>query len=265
MTEPAGRVPVSTTDLWKALALILITLDHYGLFLDPEQDWWRVFGRASLPVWFFFVGFARSRNVPWTWLFIGVGLTALDLWYEDFDVAETPLNIVLGFALIRLALPWIEERVWPYRGRLLAFLALLVALLPIAGHGVEYGTEGWLLALVGLAHRRWLERPDREALLRRIGLAALAGGAFCAVEIDDFAFDPPQAIALVILVAAVSAMLVGFRRDVSSWQPPAPVAAILRLGGRHSLMLYAGQIVLFTLAAVALGDDGADGTGTDDS
>lgn len=257
MTGPARPAPVSTTDLWKVAALILITLDHYGLFLDPQQDWWRVLGRASLPVWFFFVGFARSRNVPWTWLFIGVGLTVLDLWYEDFDLAETPLNIVLGFALIRWALPWIEDRIWPHRGRLVGFLALLIALLPVAGHLVEYGTEGWLLALAGLAHRRWLERPEREALLRRIGLAALAGGAFCAVEIADFTFDPPQAVALVILVAAISALLVGFRREASSWQPPAPVAAILRLGGRHSLMLYAGQIVLFTLAAMALGDSTA--------
>ncbi len=273
MSDAAAGLPaaghaarVSTTDLWKALALLLITLDHYGLFLDPAQDWWRVAGRASLPIWFFFVGFARSRTVPWTWLAIGIGLTLLDLWYEDLDPAEAPLNIVLGFALIRLALPWIEERIWPSRWRIAALLAVLTLLLPVGGFIVEYGTEGWLLALVGLAHRRWLEAPDGETLWRRAAIAIYAGGAFCAVEIADFSFDPPQAAALIGLVAAVSALLVGFRRDDVQWQPPVPVAAFLRLCGRRSLMLYAAQIVILTLAAVMLGIDADAGDSmTDDT
>ena len=57
-------VPVTTTDLLKLAGLTLVLIDHYGLFFDPNADWWRVVGRGAAPVFFFLIGFARTRTVP---------------------------------------------------------------------------------------------------------------------------------------------------------------------------------------------------------
>ena len=56
-----------------------------------------------------------------------------------------------------------------------------------------------------------------------------------------------------LLVAIVSGWLVSFRRRDSKIAFPAWAAAVLRFCGRYSLWLYAGQIVLLTAAAAALG------------
>ncbi len=67
--EAGGARPVTTTDLWKFFGVIFVLVDHYGFFFDNDQDWWRVFGRLAAPIFFFFIGFARTRRVPrcWPW------------------------------------------------------------------------------------------------------------------------------------------------------------------------------------------------------
>jgi len=119
----------------------------------------------------------------------------------------------------------------------------------LIGPYVEYGAEGWALALVGVAHRRWLDRPDASTQVIRIALAVAAGTLFVVVEKADYAFDMAQTIVLAFLIAAISLALVGFRRaDLVTPLAP-PLAGALRFCGRHSLILYAGQIVV--LAALA--------------
>ena len=62
--EPAPAVParVGTTDWWKLAGLALVLADHYGLFFDPDTDGWRVVGRIAAPIFFFLIGFARTRR-----------------------------------------------------------------------------------------------------------------------------------------------------------------------------------------------------------
>ena len=37
--------PVTTTDAWKLFAIVFVLVDHYGLFFQPDEMWWRLFGR----------------------------------------------------------------------------------------------------------------------------------------------------------------------------------------------------------------------------
>jgi peptidoglycan/LPS O-acetylase OafA/YrhL len=245
---------VSTTDLLKAAALVFVFIDHGGHYFAPDEIWWRVVGRASLPVWFFLIGFARSRTTPWTWIGLGVLLSLLDLWREG-SLAGAQLSILLNFAAIRLALPAIERHVWARAWRIALLVAALAALSPVANQIVEYGTEGWLLALVGLAHRHWLETPERRATMLRIGLALVAGLLFVVVETQDYGFEGVEIVALALIVLAVSGMLFLFRRADLEGSMSGPLAALLRFCGRHSLTIYATQIVIFTaLAAIVLED-----------
>jgi TraX protein len=258
---------VSTIDLWKTLALLLIGLDHVGFFLLPEQPWLMALGRAALPVFFFLIGFARSRHVPWFWWAAGAALTALDLWRLG-SVDGMQINILINFALIRLALPWIEALVMPVWWRTLGLAAVLAALAAWTGPWIEYGTTGWLLALVGLAHRQALaagpDRPrDRHWLMRR-GLGATATLVFAAIELHDYAFAVTEAWIMAAAVIGVSGLLLRFRTGDASWQPPALLAGLARLCGRRSLEIYIAQIVGLMMIGLALGIEPADAEGDEE-
>ena len=48
----ARILAVTTTDLLKVIGVAAFLLDHYGLYFDPDQEWWRVFGRLAVPIFF---------------------------------------------------------------------------------------------------------------------------------------------------------------------------------------------------------------------
>ena len=88
---------VDSTDWLKAVAIILVLVDHIGYFFVEDDQWWSDFGRLAAPT-FFFLGYAQTRGVPST----GSGsviLTVLDSWHHDWDWVAP--NILLSFALIR--------------------------------------------------------------------------------------------------------------------------------------------------------------------
>jgi hypothetical protein len=239
--------PVTTTDVWKFLGVVFVLVDHYGFFFDNDQDWWRVFGRLAAPIFFFFVGFARTRRVPGRWLVLGVLLTVAEAWTEDFEKFD--LNILLNFALVRLALPVVEQRIMPFPGRT-ALLALgIILLIRPVQPVMEYGAEGWLWALFGLSHRLALESATPRALWTRNALAGLVAPVYMIAEIIDYEFRLTTGAALVLCVAALAAALVRFRRSDLRQQPPELVAALLRFTGRYSLEIYA--ITLFAFIIVA--------------
>src|SRR3954451_20378841 len=57
--------PVTTTDLWKLVGLVLVLIDHWGLLFADDPSW-RVVGRAAAPIFFFFIGLARTRQLAGT-------------------------------------------------------------------------------------------------------------------------------------------------------------------------------------------------------
>ncbi len=181
-------------------------------------------GRASLPIFFFLIGFARTRTVPWTWWAGGALLTGLD-YARTGALADITVNILINFALIRIALPHIERHVIGSAWRTAAFALALAALALPANQIIDYGTNGWLLALVGLAHRRALEAgPDRARdprwLMRR-ALGAFATLLFIAVEIDGYEFGVTEAWITAACVILASGLLLRFRPGDARWQPAA--------------------------------------------
>jgi TraX protein len=270
MTSPAihgqvGALPaaLTTTDLWKVAGLLLILADHVGLYLDPDNLWWRVVGRASLPIFFFFIGFARSREVPLKWLLMGAGLMAFGYWM-DGGFEANGLNILFSFALIRLMLRPVDHLLATKRmadaglAVQLAIWALLIGALavamPLADHLLEYGTEGAILALAGLAVRRAIDAgtSDSKLLARAVMLAS--GMIYVAAEWSDFSFDLMQGLGLSAMVAMVCFQLLHFQREVTQWQPGKAVRGVLAFCGRHSLELYAAQVVMLALLGEWLED-----------
>lgn len=244
-------VPVTTTDLLKLAGLTLVLIDHYGLFFDPNADWWRVVGRGAAPVFFFLIGFARTRTVPWMWIVLGAILTALDAFVSD-GLEDVSLNILFNFALIRLVSPWIERHVLERRWGLPALAILCVALIPLAGLLLEYGASGWLWALVGFAAREALVSRDVHIRRMRNMVATIALSAYVVSESIDFEFDALQTGALFGLMAALTAAFLHFRRVDAPGSFPAPLSRSVHWIGRRSLEIYAVSLFIMQALGYAL-------------
>ena len=62
MTKNLPR-DLTSYDFLKAVAVLLMVIDHVGFYFYPDQQWFRVFGRLCVPIWFFLIGYARSRDL----------------------------------------------------------------------------------------------------------------------------------------------------------------------------------------------------------
>jgi hypothetical protein len=253
---------VTTTDAWKLFAIIFVLIDHYGLFFDPDEVWWRLFGRLASPVFFFFIGFARTRRVPWSWVAFGLLITAVD--YLTAANRQVLINILLNFALLRLALPLVERHIMAYPARLAAVALASAALIPVLDPVLEYGGEGWLWALFGLAQRMLLEADDAFARVKRNLLGVTAGLTYIVRERSDYGFDLLQSALLVVFVVCLVMGLMRFRRADLPWQPPPLLKPLFTFTGRHTLEIYAVTLLAMQLIAYSIGGVSA-GTGADDS
>lgn len=261
---------VDRTDWIKTAAIILVAIDHTGLYFIEDDEWWRLAGRLAAPIFFYLVGFAQTRKVPAHWIVLGLLLTLLDFWNEGWNWVAP--NILLSFALVRFARPAIKRLVESGWSGLVAIIALLVLALPLASTVVEYGAEGWLWALFGLCQRVWLDQasldqarqnlpraqaggpdlPHRFAGHMRTATAVVAAIIYVWQEQKDLAFDITQTLALACGVTVMSVALWRFRQGPSQIQLPAPAAATLSFVGRNTLEIYVLQLVASEIIAKIL-------------
>lgn len=254
--------PVTTTDLLKFAGLAFVLIDHFGAYFVEDGTGWRLLGRLAAPIFFFLIGFARTRTVPWSWLVFGALLTLTD-YIEAESVEETTLNILLNFVLLRwVLLPAFERWVVPSPWRIAGVVAIGVVLIPWTDHVLEYGTGGWLWALFGLAHRRALEAPTQQPAWAGIAIASAVGIAYAFRESEDLGFNAAQAALLFALLAALIVLLARFRRADLAWQPSRPPAGLLRLCGRWSLEIYAVSLLLMQVVAYGMETADPDDEGT---
>lgn len=242
---PAEPVRVSSTDWLKLVGIAAFILDHIGFFFIEDADWFRIAGRVAAPIFFFFIGFARSRAVPLSWIVLGVGLSALDSWLDDFD--SVTVNILLNFALARLMLRAVDR----FAGsplRLAAVAAFAIVLVPWTAEFIEYGTEGWLWTLFGFAQRRWRD-GDAAFAGARFAFASLAAGVYAYVEIGYHELSGDEGIALIACILVLAGFLLSFQRRPSAVQPPAFFSAPVRFVSRYSLEIYALSLVAMQVVA----------------
>lgn len=153
----------------------------------------------------------------------------------------------------------------PYPLRLAVLVAASAAVIPVLDPILEYGGEGWLWALLGLAHRLLLDQEDRMARLRRNLLALAAGATYIVRERSDYGFDVLQSMLLAVFVIGLVLGLMRFRRATLAWQPPAPLRPIFAFAGRRTLEIYAVTLLVMELLAFSISGAAADdGPGDDD-
>lgn len=257
--------PVDNTDWLKTAAIILVVVDHTGYFFIENPDWWQTFGRFAAPIFFFLLGFAQTRTIPLYWIALGIFLTLLDSWNNNW--AWMAPNILLSFAFIRAVRPYVKTALQRHGWVALILIACaLVAVLPLTVDVVDYGAEGWLWALFGLCQRMYVDgkldiamkgpvsslAAPAPAVALDIGLMRFLTCLVTAVvyvwqEQKDFMFPEPHLAVFILGTALLSVSLCLFLRGPSSVQPPEPFASGLRYLGRHTLEIYAIQLAGYEL------------------
>jgi TraX protein len=245
---------VDNTDWLKTAAIILVAVDHFGHFFVEDDRWWSAFGRLAAPTFFFLMGYAQTRTVPFHWIWLGVILTLLESWNANWTWVAP--NILLSLALIRSVRPYVQILLQRYGWAAFAFLvSALLAVLSIAAKIVDYGSEGWLWALFGLCQRMYVDArsaadvdsPAQTAMTVNAGRMRLLA-CFAAVvvyiwqEQREYSYPQIHFAVFIFGIGVWSASLCLFLRGASRIQPPKAIAGALRFIGRHTLEIYAMQL-----------------------
>ena len=242
-----GQFPDGLTsyDAWKCLAVLLMVVDHLGYLLFPDQEWMRAMGRLCVPIWFFLIGYAKTRDVPMLWVMAAI---LVDLPDPVIGLPILPLNILFSLLLVRLLLDPLVRimRARPHYFWLL--VVLLMVLAPASNFLFEYGTFGFLLAIFGLSVRR--PRLFR-GMLRRTNARMLywpvVGFGFWLWQGMHFGFGLYHLLGTAIGFAAILYGLHCFKPltyayDTRQWQ-----VRLMMLCGRYSLEIYVLHLVVFKL------------------
>jgi len=250
--NPARNAEVTTLDLLKCVAVLLMFADHIGLYVY-DNAWLRVAGRPVAVIFGFLIGFSASTRVPPSWIGFGLGLSLLS---RALFPSDTPhnLDILITLALTRLSMPFFE-RVYTYQPLLLVPAVVLLALstAPV-NEFLEYGTEVPIVALLGIAVRLDEGRTAEATARHATALAALIAIGLTAIR--HFEFEGTQAVVCIAILAVTMIALANFRLTAFSVRPG--IASLMRWTGRNTLIIYAIHMaVLLVTAWAMLPDDPA--------
>lgn len=244
---------ITSYDLLKAFALLTMIVDHVGYYFFIEEEWFRVVGRLSAPVWFFLIGYAESRDLGekmWGGLILLVAANFV-VGFPAF-----PLNILATMIFIRLVIDaTMRQALRDYEALIGVSLIVLFLVLP-SMMVWEYGTLGLLFAMYGFMRRR----PEALARLPRDSAAlfiTLSAAVYIGFQSLLFGFEKIHILAFALGMIPVLLWLSSFRPkvypDLTRGLTP-PGAALVRLCGRRTLEFYVLHLVVFKIAALLLGD-----------
>ncbi len=256
MSDKTLPSSVTSYDLLKTLAVLLMLVDHVGFYFYPDNEWFRVVGRMSFPIWFFLVGYARSREISLPLVAGAVILTVANF------VAGMPilsLNVLVTIMLIRLALDPLMHYARQGRAALAQVMTVLLLLALPSGIFLEYGTIGLAFAMFGyiVRHRDDVTRDmgGRDVVFAFMA-ACYIGYGLLQQAVFGFSVDAFPVMGAGVLVICL--LLMRFRPVVyvaASARIPAPLSAPVRWMGRHTLAIYVIHLLAFKAAAAILYPD----------
>lgn len=248
---------ITSYDLIKAFAVIIMIADHLGYYFFPEQEWWRAIGRVGFPIWFFLVGFSRGRSVSRE-LIIGAGILAVaSLILQSLVI---PFSALVTIIIIRLMIDPVMKLFMKgpeFAGSILIFLAVFAV---PSWEVCEYGFLALITAMFGNIVRNQEEYFPHSGSRRVavLGMMLYTLGTFIFYEQLAFSFSLNAFLFMAIITSAVLLVLSEFR-SVSypglSAQIPASGQMAIQFLGRRTLEIYVGHLVLFKIAGVFMHPD----------
>jgi hypothetical protein len=232
---------LTTVDVLKTVAVVLMLIDHIGFYLFPDVSWFRVLGRLCVPLWFFLIGFSDRRDVPWQW-FAGGGILLLATLLTGHG--PWPLSILFTMAIIRFTI----NPVWDYISARPVYFWWFVLLFGFFGYAtdrvVEYGTIGFLLASVGyvLKHKTEVNARLGEGMHQHFTIVALL--VFGVLQGLVFGFSVMQSIVLAAGLIGMFFVLQDFEVKYLPDTAAMSQAPLIRFCGRYSLEIYVIHLLI---------------------
>ncbi len=244
---------ITSYDLLKTFALLLMIIDHVGYYFFPEQLWFRAIGRLCVPVWLFLIGYSRSRDITAA-LIVG----AIILMASNFVVGMNifPANILVTMMVSRLIIDFIMRLFFKNKIYLYSICFVLFILVIPSYVIFEYGTLALFMVMFG-----WLVRNKKEINNKNIvdGVMALSLFSFAIYQQMYFGFDKTQMIFLVSGLVIVNFVLYYFRPHEFvklTNKLNGLLVSFIQVCGRHTLLAYVINLMLFKALAFYLGYDG---------
>lgn len=255
MTLSRKSLPKELTsyDLLKALAVLLMVCYSVGRVFYPDEMWLRVPGELGLPIWFFLIGYAKNDDVPKSfWLGAGI-VFVLSLVSGQYVL---PLNILFTLAIFRFCRAFVV-RYGLYSAESLRgmFFILLLSSFP-SGVFLEYGTLGLLMVLVGFMARRkesLYEHIEKKYVLLYVGAAFFFFYLFQGIQMPYLTWMQM----LVLTLGYVCMALVLWRFEPIVFTDARKIMAgsfikLFQFMGRYTLEIYVVQMILLYGAGMYL-------------
>lgn len=254
MSKPLSPV-LTSYDFLKALALLLMVVDHTGYYFYTDETWLRVVGRFSAPIWLFLVGYARSRDIS-ARMWIGVAVVMVANYV--FGMSQLPVNILATIILCRLALDPLMGFIARNPHSLFPIALMLFFGTIVTFDFVEYGTSAMLIVMAGYIVRNADALSyDKNRVLQFAGVAGFLYGVIQFATFSDFTRTDNM-----IVIGGLFALMM-FLTTFRPYEYPALTerlskagAGFLRLMGRRTLEFYVLHLVLFKALALAIGTKG---------
>lgn len=236
---------LTSYDLLKSLAVVMMVIDHVGSYFYPDQLWWRAAG-SSVPIWFFFVGYAQSRNLS-----APIWIGTLILVAADIIFAKSlfSLSILASIIIARALIDPVMSFAMKNKANLIMVSFVCVMLWLPTRIFYEYGTLSLLIAMYG-----WMLRREHDDVKVKEVLNGFLGFVVIFFIVTHLIVYPGFSEAQVIVFSVSSLLTFGltylFKRKTFpdlTQKLPEMVNSALRTMGRYSLYIYVGHIVFFVI------------------
>ena len=239
---------ITSYDILKTIAIILMIIDHLGYYFFSEDYWLRVIGRLCVPIWFFLIGYAHSRDVG---LKLWIGSLILVLANIPAGLFIFPLNILPTMIFIRLV---IDQYMMRSMRDFNAFwaMAFIIALLAFPSNFVsEYGTLGLIMAIYGYLVRRKEELKETHPQYLS-GFFTFSLLSFLVIQQIGFGFNESQFMVMCIGIMLVMLLLYFFSPATYPKLTkclPGFLVKTIQFTGRRTLEIYVLHLLIFKFLA----------------
>lgn len=213
-------------------------IDHSGAYIFHDEKILRAIGRASAPIWFYFVGRYKPGHFHWDIIIYGIFLSAIPAVLDHSYYGDVLISIVI----IRAAM-WLLEKAKIDRYFMMFFAAFIsLAFLPLTYPLFDYGSLGLMIAYCGY--------------FQRMGYSKVATAIYFIITIlvyilvmdNYFKFDMPGVIISSLGPVMVMACLYFYQLKTFPALPNL-LAYPVKLIARYSLEFYTIQVLFFIILA----------------
>lgn len=230
---------VSSQDILKALALFIMIIDHLGVYFYPDHIILRAIGRATLPVWFFFVGYNfKAQHLFINQLFFIAAL--LEIIAYLFGETIFPLNALFSMFICRVALSCYKGIARNHCLNLFEWFVLASVCLVgfyLINCIFEYGTLGILMSIWGYNARL----KSKNLVMQSLSIALI----IFYTQISIFHFDILNSAICIVLVGMTVYALHNYSLKIFNIN--GAIKYIINTSSRYTLYLYFLHLVIFII------------------